>query len=84
MLEKPPEQNGTNMKNKNKDKDMLREYNLSSGVRGKYAKRYAEGSNIIVLSPDVSVVFRDSISVNEALRSLMKVASAVRKTRRTA
>ena len=84
MLEKPQDQNGTNMKNKNKDKDMLHEYNFSSGVRGKYAKRYAKGANIIVLSPDVSAVFRDSISVNEALRSLMKVASAVRKTRRTA
>ena len=42
------------------------------------------GANIIILSPDVSVVFKDSISVNEALRSLMKVASAVRKTHRTA
>ena len=84
MLGKQPEQNGVNMKGKNKDKDMLSEYNFSRGVRGKYSKRYAEGSNIIVLSPDVSAVFRDSISVNEALRSLMKVASSVRKTRRTA
>ena len=72
------------MKGKNKDKDMLNEYNFSRGVRGKYSKRYAEGSNIIVLSPDVSAVFRDSISVNEVLRSLMKVAFAVRKIRRTA
>lgn len=84
MLGKPQDQNGTNMKSKNKDKNMLREYSFSSGVRGKYAKRYAKGANIIVLSPDVSAVFRDSVSVNEALRSLMKVASAVRKTRRTA
>ena len=82
MLGKRPEQNGVNMKGKNKD--MLSEYNFSRGVRGKYSKRYAEGSNIIVLSPDVSAVFRDSISVNEALRSLMKVASSVHKTRRTA
>lgn len=72
------------MKSKNKDKDMLHEYNFCNGARGKYAKRYVEGANIIVLSPDVSAVFKDSISVNEALRSLMKVASAVRKTRRTA
>ena len=72
------------MKSKNKDKDMLREYNFSGGARGKYAKRYAKGANIIALSPDVFAAFRDSISVNEALRSLMKVASAVRKTRRTA
>ena len=72
------------MKGKNKNKEMLREYNFSSGVRGKYTKQYADGSNVIVLSPEVSAVFRDSISVNEALRSLMKVASSVRKTRRTA
>lgn len=84
MLGKLRDQNGTNMKSKNKDKDMLSEYNFSSGIRGKYTKRYAKGANIVVLSPDVSRVFRDSISVNEALRSLMKVASAVRKTRRTA
>ena len=84
MPGKQPEQNGVNMRGKNKDKDMLHEYNFSRGVRGKYSKRYAEGSNIIVLSPDVSAVFRDSISVNEALRSLMKVASSVHKTRRTA
>ena len=84
MLEKPQDQNGTDMKSKNKDKDMLCEYNFSNGVRGKYAKRYAKGANIIVLSPDVYAVFKDSISVNEVLRSLMKVASAVSKTRRTA
>ena len=82
MPGKQLEQNGVNMKGKNKD--MLSEYNFSRGVRGKYSKRYADGSNIIVLSPDVSAVFRDSISVNEALRSLMKVASSVRKTRLTA
>ena len=46
------------MRGKNKDKEMLREYNFSRGVRGKYSKRYAEGSNIIVLSPDVSAVFK--------------------------
>jgi hypothetical protein len=34
--------------------DMLPEYDFSKGVRGKYAKRYAEGSNVVVLSPDVA------------------------------
>ena len=73
------------MKSKSKkDKDTLREYNFSNAIRGKYLKRYSEGSNIVILSPDVFTVFRNSISVNEALRSLMKVASSVRKTRRTA
>jgi hypothetical protein len=53
---------------------MLKEYGFSKGVRGKYAKRYAAGSNVIVLSPDVAEVFPDSESVNEALRVLVKIA----------
>lgn len=56
------------------DPDMLDEYDFSKGVRGKYAQRFAEGSNIVVLSPDVAEIFRDSESVNEALRMLIKIA----------
>jgi hypothetical protein len=56
-----------------KDRDMLPEYNFSHGVRGKYAKRYADGSNIVVLSPDLAKVFPTSESVNEALRTLVRV-----------
>ena len=57
-----------------RDLEMLDEYDFSSGVRGKYAKRYAAGSNVVVLSPDVAEVFPDSESVNEALRALIKIA----------
>lgn len=57
-----------------RDPDMLDEYDFSKGVRGKYAKRYAEGNNVVILSPDVAQVFPDSESVNEALRVLVKVA----------
>ncbi len=57
-----------------RDSDMLDEYDFSKGVRGKYAKRYAQGTNIIILSPDVAQVFHDSDSVNEALRVLVKIA----------
>jgi hypothetical protein len=53
--------------------DMLPEYDFSNGVRGKYAKRYAEGSNVVVLSPDLAKIFRTSASVNEALRTLVRV-----------
>jgi hypothetical protein len=53
--------------------DMLPEYDFSKGVRGKYAKRYAEGSNVVVLSPDMAKVFPTSESVNEALRTLVRV-----------
>jgi hypothetical protein len=56
--------------------DELRdEYDFSRGVRGKYAERYAEGANIVVLDPDVAKVFRDSKSVNQALRALVEVAN---------
>ena len=54
--------------------DMLDEYDFSKGVRGKYAKRYAEGTNIVILAPDVAEFFPDSESVNTALRALVGVA----------
>jgi len=57
-----------------RDPDMLDEYDFSKGVRGKYAERYAEGTNVIVLSPDLAEIFPDSESVNEALRALVKIA----------
>lgn len=53
------------------DPSLRAEYDFSRGVRGKYAKRFAEGSNVVVLDPDVAKRFGDSVSVNEALRSLL-------------
>lgn len=47
------------------------EYDFSTGVRGKYAKRFAEGGNIVVLDPDVAKRFPDSTAVNKALRLLL-------------
>lgn len=58
----------------NSEEVMLDEYDFSGGVRGKYARRYAEGSNVVVLSPDVAEAFPDSRAVNEALRSLLDLA----------
>ncbi|MDQ7785463.1 MAG: hypothetical protein RDU20_21450 [Desulfomonilaceae bacterium] len=47
-------------------------FNYSEAVRGKYYKRLMEeGANVVVLDPDIAAVFRDSASVNEALRSLL-------------
>ena len=63
------------MKPENNDSDDMREeYDFSKGVRGKYAKRYSEGSNVVVLDPDVANIFKDSESVNDALRSLAEIA----------
>jgi len=59
--------------------EMRDEYDFSGGVRGKYAGRFAEGSNVIVLDPDVAEVFRDTKAVNEALRLL---ARSVRESQR--
>ena len=56
------------------DTEILDEYNFSEGVRGKYAARFAAGSNVVVLSPDLAKVFPDSGAVNEALRTLVRVA----------
>jgi hypothetical protein len=52
--------------------DILPDYDFSSGVRGKYAKRYAKGSNVVVLDPDVAKVFANSKNVNRSLRNLAK------------
>ena len=56
--------------NKERDPEMLDEYDFSGGVRGKYVGRFSKGSNVVVLDPDVAQVFRDSESVNQALRAL--------------
>lgn len=61
------------MKVENEDVEMLDEYDFSGGVRGKYAARYAQGSNVVVLEPDVAKIFPDAASVNQALRSLAEI-----------
>ena len=55
------------------DDEMRDEYDFSGGVRGKYAARYAEGTNIVVLDRDVAEIFPTSQSVNDALRALATV-----------
>ncbi len=54
------------------DKDTLRdeypEDMIRSGVRGKYAKAYREGTNIALIDPDLHKLFPDSEAVNRALR----------------
>jgi hypothetical protein len=61
------------MKRMQKDPNMLEEYDFSQGVQGKYAKRYAEGTNVVIIEPDVAQVFPDHDSVNQALRSLVEI-----------
>jgi hypothetical protein len=60
------------MKHANDDPDMLEEYDFSNAVRGKHAERYAEGTNVVVLAPDLAELFPDSAAVNDALRVLVR------------
>jgi hypothetical protein len=48
------------------------EYDFSNGERGKYAKRYAQGTNVVVLDPDVAKVFSTSKAVNFSLRKIIR------------
>jgi len=41
---------------------------IKSGTRGKYAARYQEGTNVVLLAPDLHKLFPDSDAVNRALR----------------
>ena len=59
--------------------EMRAEYDFSKGVRGKYAKQYAKGTNVVVLDPDIAREFPTVESVNEALRSLIPVITSHRK-----
>lgn len=57
--------------------EMRKEYkreDLGKGIRGKYFEEYKKGTNLVLLSPDVAEAFPDDASVNDALRSLMKIA----------
>lgn len=59
------------------DDELRPEYDetvLRNGVRGKYYARYQEGTNLVLLDPDVAKAFPDGEAVNQALRLLMKIA----------
>jgi DNA-directed RNA polymerase subunit K/omega len=48
------------------------DYDFSKGIRGKYAKQIAEGTNVVVLDPEVAKMFPTSEAVNRALRKLIE------------
>lgn len=62
----------------NEMEDELRsEYNfaqMEGGIRGKYIERYRQGTNLVLLDPDVAQAFPNDQTVNEALRLLIQVA----------
>jgi hypothetical protein len=72
------------MKKKRATKDELRpEYDLKkllkTGVRGKYVERLREGTNLVLLEPDVAKAFSDARAVNKALRLVIQLTE-IRKT----
>ena len=85
---------GNMKKNKRKarlfgsDEDTMRsEYDFSKAVRGVTAARYAEGTNVVLLDPDVAEIFPNARAVNEALRTISRLtgkASRQRPRKRTA
>lgn len=62
--------------------DLRSEYDFASmkgGVRGKYTKRFREGTNIVLLDPAIAVAFPTQDAVNEALRGFLNTTLAVRR-----
>jgi hypothetical protein len=78
----------TTKKAKNKvrldpDRDTLQpEYDFSKAVRGTTAARYAEGTNVVVLDPELRELFPTSEAVNEALRELAAIAKRAGRVKR--
>lgn len=59
--------------NKKNGADVQAEYDFSQGGRGKYTRRYAQGTNVVVLEPDVARAFPNAESVNSSLRALARI-----------
>lgn len=53
--------------------EMQPEYDFTGGARGKYARRYAQGTNVVVLEPDVARAFPNAKAVNGSLRALAQI-----------
>ena len=73
-------------KSSDNEDSMRPEYDFSQGVRGKHAAKYAEGTNVVVLEPDVAREFKTAEQVNETLRAVSKLLQQrrKRKSRKTA
>ena len=61
---------------KKSNNGMRDEYDFSRSERGKHARRYAEGANVVVLEPDVAKAFPNSKKVNASLRKLIRAEAS--------
>ena len=62
------------MNDPSESNEMRPEYDFSGAVRGKHHAAYQQGTNVILLDPDIAQIFRDSEAVNHALRMLINLA----------
>jgi hypothetical protein len=67
-----------------KSDEMRSHYDFSVGIRGKYVGRYAEGTNVVVLDPDVARLFPNGEAVNETLRAVAQIVQIQERRRRRA
>jgi hypothetical protein len=67
------------MKKMRDDPDLLEEYDFSKGIRGKYSKSYAQGTNVVIIDPEITEYFPDADSVNRALKSLVEIIKRLKK-----
>lgn len=77
MLVYRPQKNESNMdpvSNAPENDELRPEYDFSGGIRGKHYEAYRQGTNVVFLDAHVAQVFKNSASVNEALRLLLKLA----------
>ncbi len=63
-------------KSNQREQDMRAEYDFSGGVRGKYAKKFQAGTNIVRIEPDLFREFPNEKSVNRALKDYLKLKKA--------
>ena len=71
------------MKRMQKDPDMLEEYDFSKGVQGKYADRFREGTNLVLLDRDIAEAFPSDEAVNTALRLVNQLKKLPRSEKRS-
>ena len=77
MKRKAPSSRGAEAGQDRDPDEILPEYDpalIRQGERGKYSARYGEGTNVVLLDPDVAAAFPDAAAVNGALRALLQIA----------
>jgi hypothetical protein len=73
------------MRKENRKTDEMRNhYDFSGGIRGKHARRYAEGTNVVMLDPDVARLFPNGEAVNETLRAVAEIVNIQERRRHRA